>query len=77
MLSFQIIQSGNAAAIQVHIDQQGLATLVKRIGDAGKFGHVHLCTASNGGSDLNETTPFGEKAVGEVIVDWEGEIRGG
>jgi hypothetical protein len=73
MLSFHIIQSGTAAAIQVHIDEQGLATLVKRIEDARRFGHVHLCTTSNGGNELDEATPLGHKAVGEVIVDWEGE----
>jgi hypothetical protein len=73
MLSFQIIQLGNAAAIQVRIDERGLATLVKRIEDARQFGHVHLCTASNGGNELDEETPFGSKAVREVIVDWEGE----
>ena len=73
MLSFQIIQSGNSTAIQVHIDEQGLAILVERIKDARQFGHVHLCTAANGGKELDEETPIGHKAVGEVIVDWEGE----
>ena len=71
MLSFQIIQSGTA--IQVHLDEEGLAMLLSRIKDARRFGHVHLRTASNGGKELDEETPFGEKAVGEVIVDWEGE----
>ena len=73
MLSFQIIQSGSSATIQVHIDERGLAILVERIKDARQFGHVHLCTVSNGGKELDEQTPFGDKAVGEVIVDWEGE----
>lgn len=73
MLSFQIIKSRTATAIQVHIDERGLAILMKGIEDARRIGHVHLCTASNGGNDLDEETPFGGKAVGEVIVDWEGE----
>jgi hypothetical protein len=47
-----------------------LALLVKAIENARRFGHVHLRTGSN---DLNDETPFGDKAVAEVIVDWEGE----
>lgn len=59
MLSFQIINSGRG--IQIDCDDQGMATLIgalERIRPTG--GHVHLCTPSNGGHELNEKTLFGE-----------------
>jgi hypothetical protein len=36
-------------------------------------GHGHLCTPSNGGHELSEKTPYGNDAVGEVIVIWSNE----
>jgi hypothetical protein len=70
MLSFKIKQSG---ALQVYVDQQGLELLIRGIDDARRHGHTHLCTPTNGGNALDERTPFGDEAIGEVIIDWEGD----
>jgi hypothetical protein len=32
--------------------------------------HVHLRSPSAGGNDLSDTSPFGEKAVAEVVIDY-------
>jgi hypothetical protein len=73
MLSFQLINQGRG--IQVACDEQGIATLVealKRIQPTG--GHIHLRTPPNGGKELNEMTPWGEKdTIGEVIITWGGD----
>lgn len=75
MLSFKIVQSGNAVAIQVHMDEQGLERLIHKIDSARRHGHMHLCTPSNGGNELDDRTPFGDEAIGEVIIDWEGDEK--
>lgn len=67
MLSFKH-QDG---AIHIALDSAGIAefiTILQRL-DATR-GHVHLLTKSNGGRELDEKTPRGEEAVGEVIVDY-------
>lgn len=64
MLSFQIIQFPNATGIQVHIDEDGLALLLRQIESARKHGHVHLRTPANGGNDLDEMTPTGSESDG-------------
>ena len=72
MLSFQVINAGRG--IEIHCDDQGMATLVKaleRIRPNG--GHAHLLTPSNGGRELDEKTPWGEEAIGEVIINWAGD----
>ena len=73
MLCFKIVGSDDARTIQVYVDEDGLRMLVERINDSRKHGHVHLLTAENGGRELHSVTPFGEEAVGEVIIDWEGD----
>jgi hypothetical protein len=34
--------------------------------------HIHLRTRVDGGRDLDEKTPWGEKAVCHVILNWVG-----
>jgi hypothetical protein len=69
MLSFQVIQSGNA--IQMHCDSAGVATLLEKLASLLRHpGHAHLCGPSAGGNDLSETSPFGERAVWEVVIDY-------
>ena len=69
MLSFGLAEDG--AAIQIYCDQHGMATLLKTfarlVSDAG---HIHLRGPAAGGNELSETSPFGESAVGEVIIDY-------
>jgi hypothetical protein len=33
-------------------------------------GHIHMLTPSNRGKELSEATPFGEPAVGEVVISY-------
>ena len=70
MLSFQVIESGNA--IQVDCDSAGMATLLEKLASVIRDGpsHIHLRGPSAGGKDLSETSPFGNKAVWEVIIDY-------
>jgi hypothetical protein len=70
MLSFQVIESGNA--IQVHCDSAGMATLLETLASLLREpDHIHLRGPSAGGNDLSEQSPYGEKAVWEVIVDYQ------
>jgi hypothetical protein len=71
MLSFQVIESGNA--IQVCCDSAGMATLLEKLARLlrNHADHVHLRGPSAGGNDLSEIDPFGEKTVSEVIIDYQ------
>jgi hypothetical protein len=72
MLSFEIINSGQG--IQIACDQQGLATLIGALEKLRNTAdHIHLLTPSNGGHELSEQTPWGGKAIGEVIVTTGGD----
>jgi hypothetical protein len=65
VLSFGIVQDGKA--IQICCDHEGMAILLRKLAFlVGNSGHVHLY----GGPDLSETSPFGDLAVGEVIIDY-------
>lgn len=68
MLSFQIADSGRE--IQVHCDEAGVAILLATLTKLQSSpGHAHLRTPSNGGRELDEETPWGEVAIGEVIIN--------
>lgn len=72
MLSFRIVNSGRG--IQMHCDDEGVAVLMNAIERLRRDqDHIHLRTPSNGGRELDEQTPFGLEAIGEVIIDWEGD----
>jgi hypothetical protein len=66
MLSFQITKSG--AAIQIECDAEGMSVLLRTLAEliGEHASHRHLM----GGTDLSATTPWGEKAVGEVIIGY-------
>jgi hypothetical protein len=68
MLSFEIVQSGTANAIQIYCDDDGLNVLIRGLERVRQHGHLHLRSPSNGGRELNEDTPFGREAIREVIV---------
>jgi hypothetical protein len=69
VLSFQMTNSGKT--IQIDCDEQGLRVLLDVLAKVRAHGsHMHLCTPSNGGHELSETTPFGEAAIGEVVVSY-------
>ena len=72
MLSFHMTNEGRE--LQVYCDDEGMATLIgalEKIRPTG--GHVHLRTPSNGGRELSEKNPWGEKAIGEVVFTWTGD----
>ena len=72
MLSFQITNSGNT--IQICCDDAGIRSLIEKLtGLIGSADHIHLCSPSCGGRELADLTPFGEKAVGEVIITSGGD----
>lgn len=71
MLSFQMVNSGRA--VQVYCDEKGMRDLIaalEKIKSSG--GHAHLCSPSNGGRELDEKTPHGDPAIGEIIATWVG-----
>lgn len=72
MLSFQVTNSGQT--VQIYCDQQGLEKLIATLEKLrGTADHIHLLTAPNGGRELSEQTPWGDEAVGEVIITTGGD----
>lgn len=74
MLSFQIRPWFNSQAIQIGLDDAGIDLLIETLNSLrGTGSHRHLCAPSAGGHELTDTTPFGEPAVGEVIITHGGD----
>jgi hypothetical protein len=75
MLSFQLVRDGSA--IQVHCDDLGIDALIDVLrGLRGSGDHTHLWAPSlmgDGAATLSDVTPFGEKAVPEVIISNGGD----
>ena len=69
MLSFQLTEQGQ---ITIFCDRVGMATLRQALDklEAERAGHHHLWGPAMGGNELNEKTPFGDAAVGEVILNY-------
>ena len=70
MLSFSIIKEGKG--IQIDCDAEGMSVLLRMLAEliGEHASHRHLWAPSNGGSALSDTTPWGEAAVSEVIIDY-------
>jgi hypothetical protein len=66
MLSFEIIESGKA--IQIYADDDGLLLLRTALERVMSAGHLHLRSSANGGTELNDANPWGQTAIGEVII---------
>lgn len=66
MLSFEIIESGKA--IQIYADDDGLLLLRQALERVTSAGHLHLRSSANGGTELNDANPWGQAAIGEVII---------
>ncbi len=66
MLSFELIETGNA--IQIFADGEGLFLLQTALEKVKTSGHVHLRTTANGGKELNDANPWGKATIGEVII---------
>ena len=73
MLSFSVKPGFKTQALQINCDAEGLATLMEALERVRKAVHVHLRGPSGGGSALSDTTPFGETAIGEVIITTGGD----
>jgi hypothetical protein len=71
MLSFEIVNDGKA--IQICCDREGLETLVQALERARQLGHLHLRAPSAGGRALNDQTPSGDRAIGEVVITTGGD----
>ena len=70
-LSFSIVNGG--AAVQLHCDVEGLDALIAKLQEARSTGHLHLRSFANGGTLLNDHDPWGDAAIGEVIVSTGGD----
>ena len=70
MLSFRVIKSGNA--VEIDCDAEGMSVLLGALAElVGEHAsHRHLWAPSHGGSALSDTTPHGEKALNEVIINY-------
>jgi hypothetical protein len=66
MLSFEVIGSGKA--IQICADDEGLRLLGKALERVTTSGHLHLRSVANGGNELSDANPWGQAAIGEVII---------
>jgi hypothetical protein len=64
MISFEIVKSGNADAVQIYADDEGLTTLINKLERARQIGHLHLRSQV----DLAEQSPYGTPAIPEVII---------
>jgi len=71
MLSFEFDQQSNA--IQILCDEAGLDILVGALERVRSEGHLHLRAPSAGGRELSDVTPFGVKAISEVIITTGGD----
>jgi tRNA-dihydrouridine synthase len=69
MLSFDLADEGRT--IRIYFDEEGMAKLNKAMEEVRADGdHIHLRTAADGGTELDETTPRGKKAIYEVVLNW-------
>jgi hypothetical protein len=65
MISFEIVRSGDADAIQIYGDDEGLTKLIEIIERVRRNdGHVHLMS----GVHLAERSPYGSPTIPEVII---------
>jgi hypothetical protein len=66
MLSFEIIESGKT--IQIYADSDGLLLLRKALERVTSASHLHLRSSAKGGKELNDANPWGQAAIGDVII---------
>jgi hypothetical protein len=72
MLSFELANMGRA--IQILADDEGLATLIAALQKVRSgAGHLHLRSPSCGGRELSDKNPWGDDAIGEVIITSGGD----
>jgi hypothetical protein len=72
MLSFNLAAEGKT--VEISCDEEGMAKLIKALERVrADRDHIHIRTPANGGRDLDEKTPWGQEAIGEVILNWVGD----
>jgi hypothetical protein len=64
MISFEIVRSGDADAVQIYADDEGLTTLIQKLERVRQGGHLHLRSQV----DLAERSPYDGLAIPEVII---------
>lgn len=79
MLCFSIEQrAGHGPQIQILFDEDGLATLLRKIEAACKLGHIHIWGSDVTPKDsLDDQDPWGREAVREVVIDYFGDAKKG
>lgn len=70
-LSFTIGRDGKS--VQLYCDGNGLDALISKLQEARTTGHLHLRSPGCGGNLLSDRDPWGNAAVGEVIVTTSGD----
>ena len=74
MLSFQIVR--NAQAVQISCDDDGIDRLIATLRSLrGSGSHTPLWAPSRGGTELDDKSPFGERAIPEVIITHGGDPK--
>jgi len=68
--SRNLFRQKRAQAIQIYCDDEGLAELRRALDRITQIGHLHLYSRTNGGKELAEQTPLGDKAIQEVIITY-------
>lgn len=80
MLCFSIDQhTGKPPHIQIFLDDEGVATLLRKIESARKHGHIHIWGSAVAPKDaLDDRDPWGRDAVRrEVMIDYFGDAKKG
>ncbi len=66
MISFEIVKLGDADAVQIYADDEGLTKLINILEQIRRDGgHLHLMPRV----DLAERSPYGAPTIPEVIVE--------
>jgi hypothetical protein len=76
MLSFELAQHpGCKQHIQIYCDNDGLTSLIETLVKFQQSGdsHIPLCAPSAGGKMLSDKTPFGNEAIGEIVITIGGD----
>ncbi len=73
MLSFQVRPWFKGQGVQIDCDDAGLQRLIEALQEVQRAGHLHLRAPSSGGAELSDVTPFGQPAIGNVIITTGGD----
>ena len=72
-MALSITIENQGRSIQVHCDEAGLDALIAALQGARTAGHLHVRSPANGGKVLDDQDPWGNPAIGELIVTLGGD----